>query len=486
MPARLQNLLLAWFLISLFLVIPCFWHSRIQAGDLGSHAYNAWLAQLVERGEITQLTIAPQWNNVLFDILLLKAANLAGFALAEKLVVSLCVLIFFWGTFAFLAAVSGAVPWHLMAPLAVLSYGYVFHMGFMNYYLSVGLAFLALALLWRGGAGDWLAATAVALVALIAHPIGFALFLGLAFYLLAARRVRPTWGFALAALAAMFFVYLRFYFKSHDQYDADWRTLGFVGMFGKEQMHLFGRRYDRLASLAFFWSFLAALGALYDWIFRGRLPSRAVWIALQVYLVTVVATLCLPENLRFSLYEGWVGLLVSRLTLLTAVFGLLGLACLRLPRWYWPGAAVCAAVFFAFLYADTSRLDRMEANARVITSQMPYGTRVVAVANAPDAWRIPFIGHAIERACIGHCFSVANYEPPSLQFRLRALPGSTLTVANSEKAEAMASGEYVVQPADLPLVSIYQCDDNDFTVLCALPLKAGQKTEDPETEPPVP
>ncbi len=29
--------------ISAGLLIPCFWHRRIEAGDLGSHVYNAWL-----------------------------------------------------------------------------------------------------------------------------------------------------------------------------------------------------------------------------------------------------------------------------------------------------------------------------------------------------------------------------------------------------------------------------------------------------------
>jgi hypothetical protein len=51
----------------------------------------------------------------------------------------------------------------------------------------------------------------------------------------------------------------------------------------------------------------------------------------------------------------------------------------------------------------------------------------------------------------------------------------------------MSSGDYIVRKGDLPLVSIYQCDDADFTKLCARPLREGQKTEDPESEPgPVP
>src|SRR6266436_1974016 len=92
---------LAVVLTSALLLVPCFWHSHIQAGDLGSHVYNAWLAQLIEHHQISGLTIARQWSNVLFDLLLLHVGNLLGFAAAEKIVVSFAVLVFFWGSFSF-------------------------------------------------------------------------------------------------------------------------------------------------------------------------------------------------------------------------------------------------------------------------------------------------------------------------------------------------------------------------------------------------
>src|SRR5258705_5657972 len=38
-------------LVSAAILIPCFWQRHIQAGDLASHVYNAWLAQLVETGK---------------------------------------------------------------------------------------------------------------------------------------------------------------------------------------------------------------------------------------------------------------------------------------------------------------------------------------------------------------------------------------------------------------------------------------------------
>ena len=34
--------------LSVLLLSPCYWQPRLQAGDLSSHIYNAWLAQLIE------------------------------------------------------------------------------------------------------------------------------------------------------------------------------------------------------------------------------------------------------------------------------------------------------------------------------------------------------------------------------------------------------------------------------------------------------
>src|ERR1700758_1214429 len=99
----LRKNIFAIIVVSALLVVPCFWHSRIQAGDLGSHVYNAWLVPLIEHHQITGLAIASQWSNILFDLLLVHAGNLVGFAAAEKIVVSFAVLVFFWGSFSFLS-----------------------------------------------------------------------------------------------------------------------------------------------------------------------------------------------------------------------------------------------------------------------------------------------------------------------------------------------------------------------------------------------
>ncbi len=162
--------------ISALILIPCFWHRHIEAGDLGSHVYNAWLAQLIEHGQAPGLDIAHPSTNILFDYLLSGLAKIFGLQLAEKLSVAFAVLIFFWGAFALIAAATKRPPWLLTPLIAIVAYGWTFEMGFFNYYIALGLSFFALAILWpgtsRNSVREW--AIAIALIPLIyvAHPLG--------------------------------------------------------------------------------------------------------------------------------------------------------------------------------------------------------------------------------------------------------------------------------------------------------------------------
>jgi len=78
-----------------------------------------------------------------------------GFWLAERIVVCLSVLVFFWGSFALVTAASQRPPWLLVPAFWMFAYGWTFQMGFLNYYLSLGLAFLAMGLFWRGKQWDY-------------------------------------------------------------------------------------------------------------------------------------------------------------------------------------------------------------------------------------------------------------------------------------------------------------------------------------------
>lgn len=471
----------AVILLSILLIIPCFWHQRIQAGDLGSHMYNAWLAQLVERHQISGVTVVRQWTNVLFDVLVLQTANAFGFAAAERIVVSICVLVFFWGSFCFLASVSGRPPWNLAPFLVVLAYGYVFHMGFMNYYMSLALAFLGLAAVWQGSAENWAMAAAFGALSLTAHPIGFAFFVGAALYVELSKKLDGYWRWSLPILGVLVLFYVRWFFAMRTEWDTDWANRrALFDILGIDQFKLFGDRYGWLAGVAFAWALLAVFVFFYDWIIRREKPQPLFRMAVELYLLSMIAIKCLPENVRFSGSGAWAGLLGSRLTLITAVLGVLLLACVRVRRWHLLGSCVIAATFFVFVYVDTRKLDRMEASARELAAKLPAAQRIVAVAKPPAGWRIPFVYHSIERTCIGHCFSYGNYEPSSAQFRVRAVPGSSFVVSSNFKAEAIVRGDYVVQQSDLPLVSIYQCGAADWTRLCAAELNVGSKTGKPD------
>jgi hypothetical protein len=460
--------------ISLVLILPCLWHRRIEAGDLGSHVYNAWLAQLIAKGQAPGLYIVRQWNNVLFDWTLLHAANAVGFASAEKVVVSLCVLIFFWGVFSLVAAASGQLPWFLTPAIAMLTYGYSFNMGFLNYYLSLGLASFSLALLWRGRGLERLVGFLIVPFILLAHPIGFLWLAGMALYLLLWTKL-PRWWNLLAPVSALAALFVLHWYLAHQSvFPVDWVHDPFYLMTGADQLTLYGQRYVVLgwAALAF-----GVLCFLVDVISRRRDTSfwQSLRLPAEFYLVAVVAVALLPENLRPSITGGWIGLLASRLTAITAIFGLCLMSCLKPRKWHLVGFGACAIVFFAFLYQDTLVLNRMESNAEALVSRLPFGTRIIATIWAPPGSRVSFIGHIADRACIGHCFSYANYEPSSGQFRIRAQPGSPVVSASDDDTEDMQAGVYDVEDEDLPMMQIYQCDEKDLTKLCIRDLASGEK-----------
>ncbi len=460
--------------ISALILIPCWWHPRIEAGDLASHAYNAWLAQLVEKGQAPGLYFAKQWTNVLFDYSLLRVANLLGFSAAQKIMVSACVLIFFWGVFALVAAITERPPWFLAPCIAMLAYGYSFNMGFLNYYLSIGLACFSLAFFWRARGMDWAAGTLFLLLVLLAHPIGGVWSIGTLAYVKLREKLTWRWKLALPLAAAGSFSALYSFLARHAaKYMVDWDRGTFYFYNGADQLALYGKRYFWLAGAAFLFGIVCVAHEAF-----ARRDDKSSWkpfeLPFELYLVAFCATSLLPENLRLSLYSGWIGLLGSRLTTISAIFGLCFLGFLRPRKWHAAGFAACAMVYFGFLYQDTKWLNRLEANAESLVSVLPGGTRVIPTVWAPPGSRVSFIGHVVDRACIGHCFNYANYEAASGEFRVRVRPGSRVVTASPDDSEDMESGEYEVGDDDLPLKQIYQCDAGDLTKLCMRDLESGE------------
>lgn len=480
--------------VSLLLLIPCFWHRRIEAGDLASHVYNAWLAQLIEKGQAPGLYFARQWNNVLVDFALLKIGNLLGLPAAEKIVVSLCVLIFFWGTFALLSAVTGRAPWFLLPCLAMLAYGWTFNVGFFNYYLSLGLGFFAVAIVWSlvltpkppppntaATKKSWSArcsrelflVMALAALVLLAHPQGFLWLVGCVGYVVLWRALPGWWKLLPPAAAAVFMIAARWYCAWHYEMLGVWDSFGPGIYCGSDQLALYSKRYYVLSIAALLFGLTCFVAdASRRW--RAKETWENIRLPFELYCVVVFGTYVLPDVLRVPLYPGWVGAFALRLTTISAALGLGVLAFMQPKKWQTLGFSIIAVVFFTLLYRDTAVLNRMEQQAERLVASLPRGERVTATIWAPLGSRMPYIVHIVDRACIGKCFSYENYEPASGEFRVRAEEDSPIAAADSDQRQDMESGEYVVEPGDLPMAQIYQCDASDLTWLCVRQLSAGE------------
>jgi hypothetical protein len=460
-------------LVSAVMLIPCFWQRHIQAGDLASHVYNAWLAQLVGQGNAPGVYTVWQAKNVLFDVMLLKLGGIFGFGAGEKIAVSLCVLMFFWGVFTLISVAVRKRPWFLLPGLAMLAYGYVFYMGFMNYYLSLGLACFGLAALWHGERRGILLAVILAPLALLAHPLGFLLLLSAGAYRLLWPRVKGWEEWLPPAAAIGIGLAVRWMLTRHPEFQADWPDKPFFQWNGADQFWVFrpATWYVSVAMIAF-----VIVATLLDLFPRRRGKGKAKERRLfpEFYAVAFCLTSLLPENLRPDENAGWIGLLVTRLTLVGAIFIFCWLGTLRPRKWHFIALGACAAVYFTFIYRDTRLSNKLEENAERITRTLPPGTRVLATISEPPDYRMLTL-HVVDRACVGHCFLYSNYEPATRQFRLRVREGSPVAVASTDDSEDMQFGSYVVQDEDLPLKEIYQCDAVDWTKLCIRDLKAGEK-----------
>ncbi len=111
-------------------------------------------------------------------------------------------------------------------------------------------------------------------------------------------------------------------------------------------------------------------------------------------------------------------------------------------------------MFFTFLYVDGRALNDIESLMEQRVALVPPGTRLVS-ALCDQRKDVNLLGHMLDRVCIRHCFSYANYEPSTAQFRNRALHENPVVVAADQDANALQEGRYVVKPGDLPLYQIY-------------------------------
>jgi hypothetical protein len=455
-------------LASAIALIPCFWLPRIEAGDLGSHSYNAWLTRLLQTGQAPGLWVASQKNNILFDVLLLRLGSLMGFAAGERLAVCISVLVFLWGAYWFVSVVAGRPAWFLLPLLLMLTFGWTFHMGFFNFYLSLGLAFAALALFWRAHGIGYLYVVPFVPLIWMAHPLGLLCFISMASYVFIARHLVPRSHMLLAGAALACIIALHFFLAR--VYPVQWWGGRYADLLGTDQIVL-GSRYQFLA-----WSLILAIAGCLalDYVrTRSRKGGSVIFfpLPLQLFILGLLALVLLPDSIWLPRYQEPISLITSRFTLATAVIGCCLLNSLRSRLLFGILSAAIAVAYFTLMYQDAVKTYALERQAEALVAKIPQGSRIITTIYPFRGFRI-FVHHVMDRACIGRCFNIDNYEPSSNAFRLRATAGNRLVADSEADANHMMLGDYVVRPEDLPVWQVLQCGPREID-LCLRPLHPG-------------
>jgi hypothetical protein len=465
----------SWLLIAglaIALLIPCLWQPHIEAGDLSSHVYNAWLAGQVQRGAIPGLTLAHPITNVLADWALQALSSVLGADWAERVVEAAAVQIFFWGAFSLIAAIHRRQPWIVVPFLAMLAYGLIFHLGFLNFYLAVGLTCCWMALLWRPSRRRFYIALPVAILALLAHPLPLVWgILALAYAAVAERlneRLRvlllPT------AFSALILIQtgLTTLFPSQWSLGQLINAEGVLGMAGVEQFWLYGNKY-----------LVIVAGVLVIWsaLFLERLDHRGMFSdpIVQLWCLNIAGFVLLPFGIQFPGYQFAFLYIPQRVSLFIAILFCAMVAGGRYGRGLTRLSAFLAAAFFTFVYLDGRALNRIEAQITALLAQLPPGQRVVMALQDSGSNRLNSLVHIGDMACLGRCFAYSNYEPSTGQFRIRVDGPNGAVASTRDIVREMELGEHIVTRTEAPLYSI--CPSSDPARPFALKkLAAGERT----------
>jgi hypothetical protein len=485
----------AWTLriaISVALVIPCFWQPIVSAVDLQSHLYNAWLSELIRSGSIRGLWIGHQSTNLVVDIIFAWLLKILGVSVSERVVTSVLVLVFFWGAFQLISAVRGQPAYWLAPWLAILSYGFAFQCGLLNYYLSCGIVLWLFAFLWARPIGFRTLWTAPFLIlAYLAHPLPVLWFVGVAAYCQVARRhpLRLQGLLFLGSVVVLFLI--RGYIAA--RYVTVWMPRQLLYWTGADQALLYGGLYLLVAMAFLFFNVIFIIKSKNNWRAYVNVPA-------QGFFITAIGIMLIPSSIRASIEQAEVSHIADRVSLFSGVLLLAVVGCAVYRRWHFAAGLVTAAIFFGVLYRDVGREARVEAKMEQLVHLLPVGGRVVFYDHLTDGEERSYVrtrkerlthltgrlasifterlnsNHLLSRACLGHCYDYMNYEPSTGQFRIRATPGNPVVIARHTDFVRLVGGTYVVTATDLPLYALLRCGESSEDIRLH-PLTEGESGE---------
>jgi hypothetical protein len=243
----------------------------------------------------------------------------------------------------------------------------------------------------------------------------------------------------------------------------------FMAMTGADQFWTYGRYYIGVVVAV-----LAVWVLCFEHLLRTRGSERTVLdIRFQLCALSAAAMVLLPGGVLLPGFRSGLDFVAERMSLAGGVLFCALLASVRLPRPLVGAMAAIAVVFFGLSYADERALNQVETRMEQAVWRLPPGQRVVNALKAPGS-RVNPLAHLVDRICVGRCFSYANYEPSTAQFRVRADHENAFVVTNAGDSVRIQTGKYVVKQRDLPLYNIDLCEPGNSRI-CVAPLQAGTK-----------
>ena len=454
------------------LLIPCLWQPHIEAGDLASHLYSAWLAGQVQRGTLPGLTLAHPATNVLADWGLEALSNAFGPDWAARVVAALAVQIFFWGAFSWITVVHDRYPWIVAPFLAMLAYGLIFRFGFLNFYLSTGLTLWLMAVLWRPRWNRFFMALPVALLAFLAHPLPLVWGLLALGYVRFAERLNEKMRVLLLPTAFALLILIQTGLTA--LYPNRWSLAqigdlgGILGLVGAGQFWIYGSKYLII---------VAASLLLWSALFLERIDQRGTLSDPIVHLwcLNIASFVLLPFGIQFPHYSFGLLFISQRISLFVAILFCAVIGGCRYGRGMTRLSAVVAAAFFTFVYMDERAMNLVQAQIGALLAGLPPGQRVVVVLQDTASGGLNGLVHIGSGACLGHCFDYANYEAATGQFRIRVAGPNSFVAPTMKLVGEMESGQHIVTPAEAPLYSVCP-STNPSQRFILRKLEAGDKT----------
>jgi hypothetical protein len=458
--------------LAVALLIPCFWQPHIQAGDLASHLYNAWLAGQVQQGALPGLTLAHPVTNVLADWGLQALSDAFDPNWAARVVSALAVQIFFWGVFSWITVLHRRYPWIVVPFVAMLAYGMIFHFGFLNFYLSTGLTLCLMALLWRPSWRHFLIALPVGVLALTAHPLPLLWGLLALAYVAIAKRLSGKMRVLLLPTAFALLILIQTGLTA--LFPNRWSLAqvvdldGILGMTGAEQFWLYGNKYLVIA---------AAVLVIWSLFFLERLDQGDMLPDPIVHLwgLSVAGFVLLPSGIQFPGYHFGLLYISQRISLFVAILFCAVIGGCRYGRGLTRLSTLVAAVFFTLVYFDEKGMNLVQAQVAALLADLPPGQRVVVALRDSGTDHLNGLVHIGSGACLGHCFDYANYEAATGQFRIRVAGPNSFVASTMKLVGELELGEHIVTPAEAPLYTICP-STNPAQQLVLRKLNAGDKT----------